>query len=74
MDKKEFQKAVGKRIKAIRLSKEIPQQRLASECDFEKGNMARIESGRTNITIWTLYKIATALGVEPKELLNDLEG
>lgn len=70
MDKKEFQKAVGERIKAIRLEKEIPQQRLASECDFEKGNMDRIEAGRTNITIWTLYKIAEALEVEPSELLS----
>ena len=73
MEKKEFQKAVGRRIKAIRLGKEIPQQRLASECDFEKGNMARIESGRTNITIWTLYKIAAALEVEPHELLSNIE-
>ena len=73
MDKKEFQKAVGRRIKAIRLNKEIPQQRLASECDFEKGNMARIEGGGTNMTIWTLYKIATALEVEPQELLSNIE-
>ena len=61
MNKKELQKAIGERIREIRLSKEMSQQELASTCDFEKANMARIEAGRTNITIWTLFKICSAL-------------
>lgn len=61
MDKKELQKAIGERIREIRLDKGMSQQELASACDFEKSNMARIEAGRTNITIWTLYRLSNAL-------------
>ena len=63
MEKIEFQKLVGCRIRELRLEKEVPQQRLASECDFDKSNMARIEAGRSNITIGTLNKICNALEV-----------
>ena len=63
MEKIEFQRLVGSRIKELRLEKDIPQQRLASECDFDKSNMARIEAGRSNITIGTLNKICNALEI-----------
>lgn len=63
MDKIEFQKLIGRRIKEIRLKKDVPQQRLASECDFDKSNMARIEAGRSNITIGTLNKVCNALEI-----------
>jgi transcriptional regulator with XRE-family HTH domain len=63
MEKIEFQRLIGRRIKEIRLEKDVPQQRIASECDFEKGNMARIEAGRSNITIGTLNKVCIALEI-----------
>ena len=63
MDKDDFLKQLGHNIKTIRESKGISQQQLAAECNFEKSNMSRIEAGRTNPTIYTLHKIATALGV-----------
>ena len=70
MEKIEFQKLVGHRIKEIRLEKDIPQQRLASDCDFDKSNMARIEAGRSNITIGTLLKVCKALEVTPHQFFN----
>ena len=70
MDKKEFQIQVGSRIRELRLEKEISQQRLASECDFDKSNMARIEAGRSNITIGTLNKIVLALDVSLHQFFN----
>lgn len=63
MDKDDFLKQLGHNIKTIRESKGISQQQLAAECNFEKSNMSRIDAGRTNPTIYTLHKIATALGV-----------
>ena len=63
MDKIEFQRLIGSRIKELRLEKEVPQQRLASDCDFDKSNMARIEAGRSNITIGTLNKVCNALEI-----------
>jgi transcriptional regulator with XRE-family HTH domain len=59
---------VGQRIKKIREAKGITQQELAARCNFEKSNMSRIEAGRTNITLKTLFLISKALSVHIKEL------
>jgi transcriptional regulator with XRE-family HTH domain len=37
---------------------------------MEKPNISRIEAGRTNVTIKNLYKIAEALGVTMKEIVD----
>ncbi len=60
---------IGLRIKELRKSKNMQQQDLAAACNFEKSNMARIESGRVNVTIGTLLKIALALDEPINELL-----
>jgi len=68
----EFQlyKAVGGKIKAIREAKGLTQQGLADLCNFEKSNMSRIEAGRTNLTLKSLYTISEALGVQIKQLVD----
>ena len=43
---------------------------LAAACNFEKANMSRIEAGRTNPTISTLYKISQELGISISELVD----
>lgn len=70
MLQEELFRHIGKRIKKLREEKNISQQALAYLCDFEKSNMSRIESGRTNPTIGTLYKISLALSVNLIELLE----
>ena len=69
-EKKALQKAVGKRIKELREEKKMAQQTLAAACNFEKSNMARLEAGNTNPTIWTWSKIADSLSVTLKELVD----
>ena len=71
-DKEELQRAIGKRIKELRESKNIAQQDLAAACNFEKSNMARLEAGNTNATIYTLKIIAKNLKVELVDLVKDL--
>lgn len=70
MNISQLQIKIGERIRLIRESKGITQQDLAASCNFEKTNMSRIEAGRTNPTISTLYKISQALGVTISELVN----
>ncbi len=70
MDKDKILKTIGNNIKNIRESKGISQQKLAADCNFEKSNMSRIESGNTNPTIYTLYIISVALGVDIKDLFS----
>lgn len=69
-DKKKLQEAIGKKIKLIRESKKIAQQDLAAKCNFEKSNMARLEAGKTNPTIYTLYKIAESLDVTLTDIVD----
>ena len=70
MNKQQLLKAIGSKIKEIRIEKEVSQQQLASDCNFEKSNMSRIEAGRSNITIHTLNKIAQALDAELKDFVD----
>lgn len=61
---------IGNHIKFLREQKKISQQDLAAFCNFEKANMRRIEAGRTNPTIFTLYKISQGLMVSLSEIVN----
>ena len=70
MKKEQLQKIIGNRIRVLRESKGISQQVLAAMCNFEKGNMSRIEAGRTNPTLTTLYKISQALGIKITDLVD----
>ena len=71
-DKQDLQIAIGKRVKELRESKNIAQQDLAAACNFEKSNMARLEAGNTNPTIYTLKKIAENLEIELTDMVKDL--
>jgi len=62
---------LGERIKELRVKKNMTQNDLAIECEFEKASMSRLEAGRTNPTIRTLHKISTALDVQIVELFRD---
>ena len=70
MEKTEILKKVGKRIKEVRLQKGISQADLVGKMqgEIDPTNISRIESGRTNPTVFTLFRIAEALDVR----LNDL--
>ena len=70
MDKEALLKHIGNRIKEIRTASQVTQQELAALCDFEKSNMSRIETGKSNFTVGTLLKIATALNVQVSDLIN----
>lgn len=62
---------LGKRIRSLRLKKNMSQNDLASKCDFEKAGISRIESGLANPTLRTLYRISLALEVELADLFSD---
>ncbi len=72
MDKSELLKNVGKKIQEIRISKGLSQVDLVGkiEGNIDTTNISRIESGRTNPTIYTLYRISEALEIPLSELIN----
>lgn len=72
MEKSHILKLVGKRIKCLRESKGIAQVELVGKMqgEIDPTNISRIESGRTNPTLFTLFRLAEALEVEITELVN----
>lgn len=70
MNKQKLLKLVGQKIKEKRQENNVTQQELAAACNFEKSNLSRIEAGKSNVTIHTLNKIATALEIPIKTLVD----
>lgn len=70
MKESELYKKVAERIKELRLKRGITQQELAGMLDYEKSNMSRLESGKVNIKLNTIYKLAQALDITMSELLD----
>ena len=71
MEKLEIFKQVGRNIQQIRLSKGLSQVDLVGriEGNIDTTNISRIEQGRTNPTLLTLYRIAQALEVHLTDLV-----
>lgn len=72
MEKEEILKSIGLRIKEVRQGKGLSQLDLVGKMDgnIDVTNISRIEKGRTNPTVYTLFRIALALEVHPKEFLD----
>lgn len=71
MTEKDLLKRMGARIKEVRVSKGVTQQELAVEAfNTDKSNVSRLEAGRVNASVYTLYKVARHLKVPLSELLD----
>jgi len=68
--KEDLAKKVGKRIVQLRERKGWSQSEFARACLKDRQTIERIESGRTNPTIYTLYEMATVLEEPVSELLR----
>lgn len=72
VERAELQKIIGKKIRELREQKGFTQVDLAGKIQgvFDTTNVSRIESGRVSPTLYTLYKIAEALEVPLKDLMD----
>jgi transcriptional regulator with XRE-family HTH domain len=68
----DISKLLGKRIKLLRVEKELKQSELAQLTDKDPSYIGRIERGEINITIETFARIANALDIKPSEILKQL--
>lgn len=69
MTKEELKKRIGQRIIELRKQKGWSQSDLARACNKDRQAMEKLENGRVNPTLYTLYEISEALGVEMNELV-----
>jgi len=72
MEKKADLVALGKRIKEMRLSKQLTQFELASMLGKDHSSIARIESGRINPSYLYLRDLAKGLETDVSSLVKDL--
>lgn len=54
----------------LRTARKLSRETLAAYADIEVMQIYRIETGKVNTTISTLYALATALEISPKKLLD----
>ena len=63
---------IGLRVKELRISKGYSQEQLAELADLDRTYIPGIESGKRNISIVVVEKLAMAFQITISELLNDL--
>ena len=67
---KELLKTLGLRLRTMRKSADLSQEKLANEADISISQVSRIERGLLNPTLCTLASLANALDVELKDLVD----
>jgi transcriptional regulator with XRE-family HTH domain len=65
-------KALGEIIRSYRKQAGISQERLAEKADLHHNFVGEIERGQKAATIDTLLKIAKALGIRVRDLVDEL--
>ena len=63
---------VWARIRTIRLSQNISQEKLALKAELDRTYLASVESGKRNISIVNLEKIINALEISFEEFFKNM--
>ncbi|MEJ7506945.1 helix-turn-helix transcriptional regulator [Staphylococcus simulans] len=61
----------GQNIKQIRMRMNMSQSELATKMEISQSYLSDIESGRKNLSIKTVKKLADSLGLSVTDLFND---
>jgi transcriptional regulator with XRE-family HTH domain len=65
-----LQKKFGEKLKAVRESKAFSLRAMAANCELDDSQISKIENGKVNIQLSTIFELAKGLGVEARELLD----
>jgi transcriptional regulator with XRE-family HTH domain len=66
----ELQKKFGLRLKQLREEKQISLRELSSKCELDSSKISKIENGKTNLQLSSIFELAKGLEMKPKELLD----
>lgn len=66
----EIKKAIGTRLKEMRLLNGLTQKKLSNLSGIERTFISHIEKGKRNVTIDTIQKITSALRINIKTFFN----
>ncbi len=62
----------GKRLKSLRIDRDLTQLELAEILDMSPNFIGMIERGERNTTVENVFNIARALGIKPANLFEEL--
>ncbi|WP_217615964.1 helix-turn-helix domain-containing protein [Cellulomonas sp. GbtcB1] len=65
------QLALGTQVRTARKNAGIAQERLAMIAGLDRAYVGEIERGRANPSLKTMWKLARAIGVHPRQFLAD---
>lgn len=67
----DLEKEIGATIAFLRRQAKMTQEDLAGQAEIDRSYLSEIESGHKNMSVRTLKKIATALGIKISKLLGE---
>ena len=70
VDKKLIALQFGETVRRLRTEQKLSMQELANKAEIEKTQVFRIEHGRFDIKLSTLYTLAEALDIDVTELIK----
>lgn len=70
MSKDELKKKIGQRIIELRMQKGWSQSELARACYKDRQAIEKLENGKVNPTLYSLYEISKALDTSLKKLVD----
>ena len=65
--------AFGKSLRKRRLAKLLSQEALALESDLSRGYISDLEMGKKDPSLFTIFKLATAMQMKPSNLMAETE-
>ncbi len=60
----------GRRLRSLRLERGLSQERLGELASLDRTYISQAEAGRRNVTLVTIDKLASALGVDAAVLVS----
>ena len=71
MEKKDkIKQDFGIRLQKLRISKNLSIRKLANVSELEYSHVQRIESGKVNVALTTIYALADGLELDPAQLFD----
>lgn len=68
-----LQTIFGDVIRTIRKEKKISQERLAVDSDLQRSFISRLERGKTQPTLITIFELSKALNVDPADIIIQVQ-
>jgi transcriptional regulator with XRE-family HTH domain len=73
MNNRDIRKNFGLRLKKLRISKGISQEKLGELADLHRTYISEVERGKRNISLDNIYILSKALGVTISQLLEGID-